>query len=114
MKKLKKYEAGRSMVEMLGVLAIIGVLSVAGIMGYRSAIAKSAANNAMHAIAVWGMTLRTGNNPEPVAIPGVQLSTVNHNGTPAFIQATVEDQLVCEKLKNAADANLWEVVGNCE
>ena len=32
--KFKKLESGRSMVEMLGVLAIIGVLSVGGIAGY--------------------------------------------------------------------------------
>ena len=31
MKKIKKNQSGRSMVEMLGVLAIIGVLSVGGI-----------------------------------------------------------------------------------
>ena len=33
-------ESGRSMVEMLGVLAIIGVLSVGGIAGYTTAINK--------------------------------------------------------------------------
>ena len=33
-------ENGRSMVEMLGVLAIIGVLSVAGIGGYSMAMKK--------------------------------------------------------------------------
>ena len=33
MKKRKQTETGRSMVEMLGVLAIIGVLSVGGIVG---------------------------------------------------------------------------------
>ena len=31
---------GRSMIEMLGVLAIIGVLSVGGISGYSRAMAK--------------------------------------------------------------------------
>ena len=35
---LRKKEFGRSMVEMLGVLAIIGVLSVGGIAGYRYAM----------------------------------------------------------------------------
>ena len=37
-------ENGRSMVEMLGVLAIIGVLSVAGIAGYSMAMKKYRAN----------------------------------------------------------------------
>ena len=36
----KKSQFGRSMVEMLGVLAIIGVLSVAGIAGYSAAMGK--------------------------------------------------------------------------
>ena len=35
---------GRSMVEMLGVLAIIGVLSVTGIAGYSAAMRKYRAN----------------------------------------------------------------------
>ena len=34
----KSYQLGRSMIEMLGVLAIIGVLSVAGIAGYSKAM----------------------------------------------------------------------------
>ena len=37
-------ECGRSMVEMLGVLAIIGVLSVAGIAGYSMAMKRYRAN----------------------------------------------------------------------
>ena len=40
MKKIKSEQFGRSMVEMLGVLAIIGVLSVGGIAGYSKAMAK--------------------------------------------------------------------------
>ena len=39
-----KNETGRSMVEMLGVLAIIGVLSVMGMAGYSSAMKKYKAN----------------------------------------------------------------------
>ena len=37
-------EIGRSMVEMLGVLAVIGILSVGGVMGYKFAMLKYAAN----------------------------------------------------------------------
>ena len=40
----KEQESGRSMVEMLGVLAIIGVLSVGGIAGYTTAMNKYRAN----------------------------------------------------------------------
>ena len=42
--KFKKLESGRSMVEMLGVLAIIGVLSVGGIAGYSLSMRRHRAN----------------------------------------------------------------------
>ena len=42
-------ENGRSMVEMLGVLAIIGVLSVAGIAGYSMAMKKYRTNEILNA-----------------------------------------------------------------
>ena len=41
---MRRSEKGRSMVEMLGVLAIIGVLSVGGIYGYTVAMNKYKAN----------------------------------------------------------------------
>ena len=41
-------EAGRSMVEMLGVLAVIGVLSVSGILGYKFAMNKYIANETIN------------------------------------------------------------------
>jgi len=43
-RQMKKNESGRSMVEMLGVLAIIGVLSVGGIAGYTMAMNRYRAN----------------------------------------------------------------------
>ena len=55
MKLFKNNQYGRSMVEMLGVLAIIGVLSVGGIAGYSKAMFKQKANKTMdiisHAVA---------------------------------------------------------------
>ncbi len=41
---MKTNETGRSMVEMLGVLAIIGVLSIGGIAGYTTAMNRYRAN----------------------------------------------------------------------
>ena len=49
---MKKNESGRSMVEMLGVLAIIGVLSVGGIAGYTMAMKKYRNNEAAQAVAL--------------------------------------------------------------
>ena len=45
-----KTESGRSMVEMLGVLAIVGVLSVVGVMGLRSALDSAKANKLIQAL----------------------------------------------------------------
>ena len=57
-------ENGRSMVEMLGVLAIIGVLSVAGIAGYSLAMQKYRANeivNTASQLAILTRALNMGN-----------------------------------------------------
>ena len=54
-----KNETGRSMVEMLGVLAIIGVLSIAGIAGYSMALKKAKANDILAAATQCGILART-------------------------------------------------------
>ncbi len=45
----KQSQSGRSMVEMLGVLAIIGVLSVGGIAGYKTAMERHITNQVLQA-----------------------------------------------------------------
>ena len=57
MKKTK--ESGRSMVEMLGVLAIIGVLSVGGIAGYTTAMNKHRANQILNGASVRAIVVST-------------------------------------------------------
>lgn len=52
-------QKGRSMVEMLGVLAIIGVLSVGGISGYSKAMAKFKLTKAQDQITMLLMNIRT-------------------------------------------------------
>lgn len=47
---MKNNQFGRSMVEMLGVLAIIGVLSVGGILGYANAMNKHKLNKVINDI----------------------------------------------------------------
>ena len=54
-------ENGRSMVEMLGVLAIIGVLSVAGIAGYTMAMKKYRVNEVMNAASQLVVLARAAN-----------------------------------------------------
>ena len=45
---MKKIESGRSMIEMLGVLAIIGVLSIGGLAAYNTAMDRHAANELLN------------------------------------------------------------------
>lgn len=60
MRKLKQttaLQSGRSMVEMLGTLAIIGVLSIGGIAGYRYGMDKYRANETINDINLRGIDL---------------------------------------------------------
>lgn len=65
--KIKSFETGRSMVEMLGVLAIIGVLSIGGIMGYSYGMDKYRANETINDIMLKMVDI---------------VSTVNQSGIP--------------------------------
>ncbi len=50
-------QSGRSMVEMLGVLAVVGVLSIGGVMGYSYGMDKYRANQTMQDINLRGLDL---------------------------------------------------------
>lgn len=58
-KFMNSEQSGRSMVEMLGVLAIIGVLSVGGISGYSKAMAKFKMSKAMDQMSMMVANIRT-------------------------------------------------------
>ena len=63
---MKQFEKGRSMIEMLGVLAIIGVLSVGGLSGYTMAMNRHRANQILDYVtraAVLAQTHGTGSTP---------------------------------------------------
>ena len=57
----KTNESGRSMVEMLGVLAIIGVLSIGGIAGYTLAMNRYRANEILNAASDVAITAMSAN-----------------------------------------------------
>ena len=59
MNNYKKLESGRSMIEMLGVLAIIGVLSVGGIAGYSKAMTKFKTNKVADNVSMIVTNIRT-------------------------------------------------------
>ena len=56
---MKNNQTGRSMVEMLGVLAIIGVLSAGGLAGYSKAMFKHKLNSTMEQITMLVTNIRT-------------------------------------------------------
>lgn len=56
---MKKLQSGRSMIEMLGVLAIIGVLSVGGLTAYTSAMNRNDANKILDYAAKCAVIART-------------------------------------------------------
>ena len=55
----KDFESGRSMVEMLGTLAIIGVLSIGGIAGYSYGMDKYKANQTINDVMLMGVDMIT-------------------------------------------------------
>ena len=56
---MKNNQSGRSMVEMLGVLAIIGVLSAGGLAGYSKAMFKHKLNSTMDQLTMLVTNVRT-------------------------------------------------------
>ena len=56
---MRNNEQGRSMIEMLGVLAIVGVLSVGGIAGYSKAMNKFKTNKAIDQVNMISTNIRT-------------------------------------------------------
>ena len=93
-------ENGRSMVEMLGVLAIIGVLSVAGIAGYTIAMQKYRANeivNTASQLAILTRALNMGNGGKlyaGAAPSGAEAGEYADSGLPGAGGATLS--AVCD------------------
>lgn len=104
-------ESGRSMVEMLGVLAIVGVLSIGGIAGYSKAMAKFKVNKTLDQISMIITNVRTTfgnqssydglNNANAIAYEIVG-NDINQDGTlknafngNVLINAVCEDGTYC-------------------
>ncbi len=125
-KKTRENESGRSMVEMLGVLAIMGVLAIGGIAGYRYAMDKYNANEILNEVRKRAVTasqqrilgrtidLSEWNN----TIQGHPVTAAdNYNGDTSFFALTVSgiEQGVCdlvikEKIPFAVEEKVGEVV----
>ena len=106
---LKTNETGRSMVEMLGVLAIIGVLSVGGITGYTSAMRSYKANeivNATSMLYAMAASQNVGKGDKDLSYTAVLGSLpsgctgIDYSGSSKTISVKIEDQAVCNQVKN--------------
>ena len=87
---MKNTESGRSMVEMLGVLAIIGVLSVGGIAGYTMAMKNYKANEIINAASMLAIHTQTKQPPVSSLSYNTALHILNlTNRAPFKIDVTV-------------------------
>ena len=108
-----KNENGRSMVEMLGVLALIGVLSVMGIYGYTFAMRKHRANEIMQTATMLTIMAHAANRGDGDCI---KLSDSNLTqkvaGVDLEMVANAENNSVCIKISGIEDQS--EVDALCE
>lgn len=99
--KMTKLESGRSMVEMLGVLAIIGVLSIGGIAGYKYAMDKNEANNYLNNFNLFSILLKSGaydNDCSKELVDGFYC-----RGSNIFALGSFSNKNVCEKVFELLD-----------
>ena len=119
-------ETGRSMVEMLGVLAIIGVLSIGGVAGYVLAMHRHMANETANQITMASVILQTGQIPDEDVLVGQYAEVIigdDDSRVDAIIKANPErapikvnvDKEACPMLKRLLADNC-DIVDetNCE
>ena len=100
-------ESGRSMVEMLGVLAIMGILTIGGIAGFNYAMDKSKANDILdgvnkRAIALSPLML-LGNDISNNALDAEFGTTIGDSGVALVADATGFDLTINHISKNVCD-----------
>ncbi|MBE6446677.1 MAG: type II secretion system protein [Alphaproteobacteria bacterium] len=127
-KNYKRSQKGRSMVEMLGVLAIVGVLSVGGVYGYGVAMKKHKANELLHQASMLAATISaqamTNNGTLPQTITdfgntsyGKFQSAVGETADKTGFTITISelDGSVCSQLKEGGmvrDVDCDETTGD--
>ena len=127
----KTNESGRSMVEMLGVLAIMGVLSVGGVAMYSSAMNKHRANEILNELykraSFVAMRITAGQNADQVSL--AEFQQYDDLGYAKFAQgvikvgenqfklslASVPDTSICNQIKASTGTNtsFIAVADNC-
>lgn len=123
---MKKIQSGRSMVEMLGVLAVVGIISIGGLYGYTYAMKRHRANELLNeankravVVASQLMAGRTGNIddfPEPsgydFGLQGPKDKKFSLTLTKAGGGAI--DSAICEQMKTLTeDTGIMVITGTC-
>ena len=98
MTMIKTNESGRSMIEMLGVLAIIGVLSVGGIAGYSKAMNKFKTNKVADNVSMLVANIKT--------LYAQQNTYTGLDNLTAVDMGVVPDELVVKRAANAKTQEL--------
>ena len=121
-KNYKRSQKGRSMVEMLGVLAIVGVLSVGGVYGYGVAMKKHKANELLHQASMLATTISAqiqskGELPQSIEDFGNgKYGTFNPpneaNAEQFTMQITGMDSAVCEQMEKMSGGMVREAKCN--
>ena len=112
-------ETGRSMVEMLGTLAIIGVLSVGGIEGYSSAMRSHRANEIIDAASglfMLGRSSNVGAGDKQMDVDSSRLpngcEAVHYNGDKQSVSVTITNLDVCKTVKTKFGSSHGDCTGN--
>ena len=115
---IKLEEQGRSMVEMLGVLAVMGVLSVGGVAMYTTAMNKHRANELLNAVSLRATALASQRmTGKALSLAGFTDNTqgtsvidVNSSNAGAIeITITNVPLAVCKNMYNTRGANVIEM-----
>ena len=120
-------ESGRSMVEMLGVLAIIGVLSIGGIAGYTMAMNRYRANELLAAASmanVLAMSQQQGNGQygadetyskltgTNTSVAGVSGGNIQVTAAGTISITSGVDSGICDAMENIAGTDRVSCTGN--
>ncbi|MBQ3695945.1 MAG: hypothetical protein II938_03135 [Alphaproteobacteria bacterium] len=104
---MKNTESGRSMVEMLGVLAIIGVLSVGGIAGYTMAMRKYKANEAINVLLTASIMCQSGQTIDANSLDRTGIITDvacnNSEAGEGGVQGTLDNSVSTSSIADSLD-----------
>ena len=106
-----KTESGRSMVEMLGVLAIIGVLSIGGIAGYTQAMKKYRVNEGVSTVTTVAMLCKAKETVTTATVPHNNdlITAVECDSETAKVTFSADDDATA--VETALDGKGFGVVG---